>query len=263
MTANRYLLANAAIQAGDRFAALSALFDPVTFAHVDALGIGPGWRCWEVGAGGMSVPRWMAGKVGATGHVLATDIDVSWLDDADAGVDVLRHDVAVDEPPSDGFDLVHARLVLVHVPARDEALRRMVSALRPGGWLVVEDFDTALVPAACLEATSVDQQRANRIRQAFYRLLAGRGVDLEYGRKLPRLLRDGGLEAVAADAYFAVAHPASRLLETANTAQVASALVDGGWATSTEIDDHVAALDRGELDVATPPLISAWGRRPH
>jgi SAM-dependent methyltransferase len=263
MTANRYLLANAAIQAGDRFAALSAIFDPVTFAHIDALGIGAGWRCWEVGAGGMSVPRWMASKVGRTGHVLATDIDISWLQGVGAGVDVRQHDVATDEPPGDGFDLVHARLVLVHVAARDEALRRMISALRPGGWLVVEDFDTALVSASCLEATSGDQQRANRIRQGFCHLLAGRGVDLEYGRKLPRVLRDGGLEAVAAEAYFAVAHPASPLLETANTAQVAAALVEGGWATHTEIDDHLAALDRGGLDIATPPLISAWGRRPH
>src|SRR5687768_16689965 len=93
--------------------------------------------------------------------------------------------------------------------------------------------------------------------QGYYHLLAARGVDLEYGRKLPRLLHDGGLEAVAADAYFAVAHPASRLLETANTAQLATALVDGGWATRTEINDHVAALERDELDVATPPLISA------
>ena len=262
MAATHYLLANAASQAGDRFAALSAIFDPVTFAHIDAIGICAGWRCWEVGAGGSSVPRWMAGRVGGTGQVVATDIDVSWLDGVGAGVDVRRHDVATDEPPGDGFDLVHARLVLVHVAARDEALRRMISALRPGGWLIVEDFDTALVPASCLEATTADQQRANRIRQGFRHLLAGRGVDLEYGRKLPRLLRDGGLEAIAADAYFAVANPACRQLERANTAQVAAALVDGGWATPSEIDEHLDVLDRGELDIATPPLISAWGRRP-
>ena len=204
----------------------------------------------------------MAGKVGTTGHVLATDIDVSWLHGDVPGVDVRRHDVAADEAPGGGFDLVHARLVLVHVAARDEALRRMTGALRPGGWLVVEDFDTALVPESCLEASTVGRQRANRIREGFRHLLAGRGVDLEYGRKLPRLLLAGGLEAVATDAYFAVAQPASRLLETANTGQVADALVDGGWATRTEIDEHLAALDRGELDIATPPLISAWGRRP-
>jgi SAM-dependent methyltransferase len=166
-------------------------------------------------------------------------------------------------PRGEGFDLVHARLVLVHIPGRDEALRRMISALRPGGWLVVQDFDTALVPVSCLEATTFGQQRANRIRHGFRQLLAGRGVDLEYGRKLPRLLRDGGLEAVAADAYFAVAHPASRRLEAANTVQVATALVEVGSATRAEIDQHLAALDRGELDIATPPLVSAWGRRPH
>jgi hypothetical protein len=64
MTADRYLLTNAAIQAGDRFAALSMMFYPVTFAHLEALGIGPGWRWWEVGAGGMSVPRWMGRQGG-------------------------------------------------------------------------------------------------------------------------------------------------------------------------------------------------------
>ena len=52
-------------------------------------------------------------------------------------------------------------------------------------------------------------------------LLASRGVDLEYGRQLPRLLREVGLEDVRADAYFPVSHPAARLLEQANTAQVA------------------------------------------
>jgi hypothetical protein len=41
----RYLLDNQQPEAGDRFDALSALFDPVTFRHIERLGIGPGWRC--------------------------------------------------------------------------------------------------------------------------------------------------------------------------------------------------------------------------
>jgi hypothetical protein len=118
-----YLLDNRAVEAGARFDALAAIFDPSTFRHVDDLGIEAGWRCWEVGAGGRSVMRWLAGRVGPTGHVLATDIDVSWAEGA-AGptVDVRRHDVGADPPPTGPFDLVHARLVLVHVAARDAAL---------------------------------------------------------------------------------------------------------------------------------------------
>jgi hypothetical protein len=40
-----YLLANARAEAGTRFEALSALFDPPTFRRIDGLGIATGWRC--------------------------------------------------------------------------------------------------------------------------------------------------------------------------------------------------------------------------
>ena len=141
------------------------------------LGIREGWRCWEVGVGGPSVPQWLSARVGPSGHVLATDIDVSWASQVAGGnIDVRRHDVAVDDPPADAFDLVHARLVLIHVPQRDQALRRMVASVRAGGWLLIEDFA-------------------------------------------------------------------------------------GGHASAEEIEAHLAALERGRLDVSTPPLISAWGRR--
>lgn len=51
------VLDNGYVQAGQRFEALSRLFDPWTLRHVGALGIQPGWRCGEVGAGGPNVPR--------------------------------------------------------------------------------------------------------------------------------------------------------------------------------------------------------------
>ena len=73
-----YLFDNRGSEAGPRFDSLAELFNPVTFRHIDALGIAAGWRCWEVGVGGPSVPVWLASKVGSSGHVLATDIDVSW-----------------------------------------------------------------------------------------------------------------------------------------------------------------------------------------
>jgi SAM-dependent methyltransferase len=258
-----YLLDNRAGDAGQRFAALSALFDPVTFRHVSALGIAPGWRCWEVGAGGPSVATWLADRSGPHGRVVATDIEPSGITPPDgARVEVHRHDVAHDEPPGDGFDLVHARLVLVHVPDRDEALRRMVGSLRPGGQLLIEDFDVALQPLACPAANGPDEELANRIRAGFVALLAQRGVDLEYGRKLPGLLRALGLADVAADAYFPVALAAGGALDAANVMQVRDGLVAQGHATGEEVERHLAALAEGRLDVAVPPLVSVWGRRP-
>jgi SAM-dependent methyltransferase len=257
-----YLLDNRQTEAGERFDAFAALFDPTTFRHLEGFGIGPGWRCWEVGAGGTSVVSWLAKKVGPTGRVVATDIDTSRVAAAARPpVQVRVHDVGADEPPGEGFDLVHARLVLVHVPDRDRALRSMVSALRPGGRLLVEDADPALQPLLCPDEHGPEQQLANRLRQGFRRLLADRGADLAYGRRLPRLLREAGLRQVEADAYFPVTSPACAALEAATVRQIRDQLVAAGHATDQDVDRHLANVAAGGMDLATAPMISAWGRK--
>ena len=263
MAEQGYLLDNRAGLAGSRCFALAALYDPSTFRHLEGLGIAAGWRCWEVGAGGSSVVRWMAQRVGPAGRVLATDIDVSWAEGAvRPNVEVRRHDVALDDAPEQAFDLVHARLVLIHVEKREPALRKLVRALRPGGWLVLEDADPALQPLSCLEALGPAQELANKIRTGFRTLLAQRGVDLAYGRKLPRLLREAGLTLVAADAYFPVALAACGPLEIATVNLIREQILSNGIATSAEIERHLADVAAGKLDLAQPPMITAWGQKP-
>lgn len=257
-----YLLDNRQTEAGQRFDALAALFDPTTFRHIERFGIGSGWRCWEVGAGGTSVVSWLAKKVGPTGKVVATDIDTSWATSAVRPPIELRvHDVGVDEPPGEGFDLVHARLVLVHVADRERALRSMIRSLRPGGRLLVEDADPALQPLACPDERGPEQQLANRLRHGFRELLTEHGADLAYGRRLPQLLRGAGLRQVEADAYFPITSPTCGALEAATIRQVRDRLVAAGLATDQDIDRHLANVATGGMDLATAPLISAWGRK--
>jgi SAM-dependent methyltransferase len=259
----RYLLGNDAPEAMDRFTAFATLFDPSTFRHLDVLGLAPGWRCWEVGAGGTTVVAHLAARVGPRGHVLATDINLAWAANAAApNVTILEHDVAGDPPPGGPFDLVHARLVLVHVPERDRALANMVAALRPGGVLLVEDADPALQPRSCLEETGPEEVLANRVRRGFRHLLSERGVDLAYGRTLPHRLRAAGLEDVAADAAFPIRHPACIPLEVATINLVRDQLVAHEIATEEEIEQHLASVVAGRLDLTQPPMISCWGWRP-
>lgn len=257
-----YLLDNRQNEAGQRFDAFATLFDPTTFRHLTDLGLGPGQRCWEVGAGGTSVVSWLAKRVGPTGKVVATDIDTSLLLPAACPpVEVRVHDVGAQEPPGEGFDLVHARLVLVHVPDRDRALRSVIQALRPGGRLLIEDADPALQPLICPDEYGPEQQLANRLRKGFRRLLAERGADLSYGRRLPRLLREAGLRDVQADAYFPLTSPACAALESATVRQIRDRLVAAGLATDEDIDQHLANVAAGGMDLATAPMISAWGRK--
>lgn len=263
MTSNEgYLLDNQQSEAGRRFEALSELFDPVTFRHLTSVGISAGWSCWEVGAGGAGVPTWLADQVGPSGRVVASDLDTTWMPAEGAAFEVLRHDVGVEPPPPGEFDLVHARLLLTHVPQRLDALASMVRALRPGGWLVIEDADPALQPLICPDEYGPEQRLANRLRQGFRTLMADRGADLAFGRTLPRLLRDAGLHAVEADAFFPITSPACTTLELATVHQIRDRLVAASLATDAEIDQHLTNITTGHLDLATAPLISAWGRKP-
>ena len=258
-----YLLDNRRPEAGQRFAALAELFDPWTFRHLDAVGLGQGWRCWEVGAGGVSVPHGLAERVGTSGRVLATDIDTSWLAPAAGGtLEIRRHDITRDPPPPETFDLVHARLVLVHLTDRAAALRVMIDALRPGGWLVLEDADPALQPLACPDERGPAEQLANRLRTHIRTLLAQRGADLAYGRTLPRLLREHDLTDVHAEAYFPIAAPACAILEAATIHHVRDHLLAAQLATPEEIETHLTNLTGGDLDLTLAPMITAWGRKP-
>lgn len=260
---DRYLFENRRLEAGDRFAALAELFDPWTFRHLDDLGLGEGWRCWEVGAGGESVVRGLAERVGTDGRVLATDIDVSWIEPAAGGaVEVRRHDVIRDPPPSETFDLVHARLVLVHLPERAAALKVMIDALRPGGWIVLEDADPALQPLACPDETGPVEVLANRLRRRIRSLMVERGADLAYGRTLRRLLREADLTDVGAEAYFPIGSRACATLEAASVQHVRDELLAAELATPEEIGTHLGNLARGDVDLMFAPMITAWGRKP-
>jgi SAM-dependent methyltransferase len=142
-----YLLDNAGKEASIRFSALSAAFDPGTVRHLGNLGINSGWRCLEVGGGGGFIAAWLATRVAPTGSVLATDIDPRFLERLElANIEVRCHNIATDPLPESTFDLVHSRLVLGHVPEREQAPVRMAAALKPGGWLLAEEFDSSVFP---------------------------------------------------------------------------------------------------------------------
>ena len=116
--------------------------DPLTIRRVERLGLAPGARCLEVGGGHGSIARWLCHHVGPRGRVTATDLETGFLSERSLpNLEVLRHDVRTDEFPERAFDLVHARADIMHIGQRAATLRRMVSWLAPGGWLLVEDAD--------------------------------------------------------------------------------------------------------------------------
>jgi SAM-dependent methyltransferase len=245
----------------EHFDTLAALYDPATFYRIGQLGIGEVWRCWEAGAGGGTVARWLSERAGNTGRVVATDVNADALATSrGVDVEVLRHDLGAEVAPGDGFDLVHARLVLEHVPDHAAALATMAGALRPGGWLLAESADPMLQPLACPDETGPAQALANKVRQAIW-ALDGHSSQKRFGRMLPRLLRAAGLSDIRAEAHFPLGGPDAVRLQRTLIERRADRLLVTGLLSQEELDRHRADLDGG-LDLAAFPVISAWGRRP-
>jgi len=257
-----YLLDNGASEAPARFALLSALFDPGTIRHLEACGVGRGWHCLEVGGGGGSIASWLADRVGPTGRVLATDIDPRFLEPLNLpNLEVHRHDIGTDPLPEAAFDLVHARLVLMHVAERETALARMISALKPGGWLVDEEYDSSSMPP---DPAVSPGEVLMQTQVAMLRLLQDGGVDRLYGRRLFGRLRAHGLVSVGGEARaFIWQHgsPGASLVR-ATYELLRDAMVSGNYITSQQFEDDIARLDDPDFLMPSPILWSVWGRRP-
>ena len=257
-----YIFDNAWREGRDRLAAVEEFLDADTFRVLEQAGVGEGWRCLEVGAGGGTVAAWLSRRVGPRGTVVATDIDTRYLvgEAAAPNIEVRRHDLVRDALAKRDFDLVHARLVLEHLPERDAALRKLVRALRPGGRLVVEAVDyVSAVPVSSLGAE--EHRRSQDVR---LRLFADAGARTDYGRCLPAAMRAEGLVEVANEGRVFVMEGGSAGARwfRLSMAQLRPRLTGPGKLTGTEIDRMLELFDDPAWAAISPIVFACCGRSP-
>ena len=257
-----YVFDNAGPQAAARLAALAEVFDPGSRRQILERGVTDGWRCLEIGGGLGTITRWLAERVGPTGSVVTTDIDPRHLHQLQLpNVEVRRHDVLTDPLPSGAFDLAIARLVLEHLPDPDAALSRMVGAVRPGGWVLVEDFE--LLAGVVADAHG-GEERISKTMAAMRRVSAAAGAHQRLGRSLASRLRGLGLTNVGTEGRILLwrGRTTGATLSRLNFEQLREPILATGLVTSEEFDADVAALDDDGFETRSPILWTAWGQKP-
>jgi SAM-dependent methyltransferase len=260
-----YALDNAALETVDRFRALESCYDQATRDSLRQTGPTAGWHCLEVGGGGGSIALWLSDMVGPTGRVTVTDIAPGQLNPgllARPNVHVRRHDVVEDVLPEAEFDLVHARLVLLHLPRRQQVLRRLVGSLRPGGWLVLDEFDCSWTPVLMSPHEGADRI-FERVHARFLDSLTAAGADVTWGRKVFGEFVRAGLRDVSSTT-FATAWTGGSVgagLHRANTSQLADRILEQGG-TQEDLQLLWSLLDDPGFAVQSYPMISVRGRRP-
>jgi len=240
-----------------RLALMSRLMDPLQRRLLISLGLRPDWRCLEVGCGNGSISRWLASRLIGGGHVVASDIDTRYLDGLHASnLEVRRIDVVNDPLEHGAYDLVTARAVLHHLPARREAVEKMVAALKPGGLLLSIEPD--FLPATAAEPDSM---------RAFWRgwldWSVTAGIDYFIGRTLPSRLAELGLKGVGAEGHTAMydggSDWATYWLDTLN--ELGPKLLESRHVSPELLSSFEELYADRHYWTSAIMFVAAWGRR--
>ncbi|HMC05471.1 MAG TPA: class I SAM-dependent methyltransferase [Actinomycetota bacterium] len=280
-TEGQYLFPHSWEGEGDRLMALSALLDPVTKRHLAPLGLAPGWRCLEVGAGTGTIAGWLAEVVGEKGSVLATDLSLDLMEARGVeaeNLELRRHDIINDPLPEGAFDLIHSRLVLEHLPARLDVLAKLSRALAPGGWLVLEDM--------CFRGQHATDRRGALSIGALFRavsvLMRQHGHDPRWAPRIPKHMHRAGLTEIGAEGTQIMligAGPAVGFAQPSLARMRGLLLGEGDLPPSRfqkvlsaapplkgllgrQIDRVEELLADPEFVYVIPTFVTAWGRRP-
>ncbi|WP_394836517.1 methyltransferase domain-containing protein [Pendulispora rubella] len=189
-----------------RLRALEKWADPTSRALIEGLAIQTPWHCLEIGAGTGSLSHWLAERC-PRGRVVTADMTAdtgpgnleSWGSRV-PNLEVARIDLMKDDFPAGTFDLIHARLVLAHLPERDAILQRAVQWLKPDGAILVED-------AYILPRDDWARDELTDVHHAFLDVLAAQGFDGRWIRRLPSKLANLGivdLQVVATPVTFGI-----------------------------------------------------------
>ena len=238
---------------------------------LDQAGLAAGASCLDAGCGPGETMRLMAERVGPKGRVVGLDVDES------LGALALerlhraghaqcawhRHDVAADAPiPGAPFDLVHARLLLFHLPERVAVLARLWDAVAPGGRLVVQDYDLRAI--SVLPALASVEEVGRVLTGAF----TAAGADVSAGARLPVLFAQAGVGEPDGTDVAGRLEPLATghvVLESVLRSVLPAALTHG-VTTENEAAATLSALDRDaarfpDRPMLWPLMIGAWKHR--
>jgi SAM-dependent methyltransferase len=239
-------------------------------ALLDRVGLRPGQSAIDLGCGPRGILDLLAGRVGSAGRVVGLDSDPAHVAMAAefaagrglSGVEIITADARNTGLPSDSFDLVHARTLLVNIPEPADAAAEMMRLARPGGWVASMEPDTE--HALCYPP----HPAFDRLRDIFTVAFRRNGADPWVGRRVPELFRRAGLDQVEVEARVQMYPPGNsrRTVRLDLVQAMRPQVLEMGLAAAAELDELDAAarahLEDPHTVVMFGLLFLTWGRKP-
>ena len=198
-------------------------------------------RVLDIGCGSGEVTRAIADLVGPIGTVVGVDGSAAALAIAESATDSTRYknisyvlsNLSELQPELGAFDCVVGRRVLMYVPEPENVIARLISLLRPGGRIALQEHDATMTPGRTGSWPMHD-----KVHHWLWECVRREGANPNLGFSLAPMLSSAGLavEALWAQAIFSgyesgVHHQPHDLVKMMQTRLVASGVV-----TEEEID---------------------------
>ena len=174
------------------------LFRDDARAMLARIGDGAGWRVLDLCCGIGGITDALSVWVGAEGQVVGADLDVAKLNEARrwaenlrlANVSFVKANAFDSGLPPHSFDLVHCRFALSVIENGIGILDHMLTLVRPGGVIFVEEVTTHTMH--CVPPTGDWETALTLLRKTFQAV----GADIDLGLLLRGILLERDLDDV-------------------------------------------------------------------
>ncbi|MEU7171566.1 MULTISPECIES: class I SAM-dependent methyltransferase [Micromonospora] len=256
-----YMFDNATDEAANQLRHLGEILDSGTRRILTEAGMAPGWNVTDVGAGAGTLTAWLSDQVAPGGHVTAVDLDPRHIP---TGPNITVRAGDIRQIELDGSQqAVVARLVLMHLPEREQVLAQLTQVLAPGGVLVVADWDCTWRDMIRRSPSPRATELIERFHDGLLAFGEARGADMGWAKRAPEAMVRAGLVDVTS-------HIESRswrggtgtcLLHRSNSLQREAQLLDAGM-TRDELTELREVLMDPELMLSGYLMHTTVGRRP-
>lgn len=253
----------------ERLVAQAAEFEDQSRWVLDQIDIRPDWRAVDIGCGPIGILNLLSERVGAEGSVVGLEREQRFVAMARSevarrglrNVEVVQADALNTGLQKSSFDLVHERLVMINVPMREALLKEMVSLLRPGGTIILEDVDDISYTCVPLHPSWT------ALLDAFHFAFHANGGNAYVGRELAGYLHRAGIRDIQVKIHVGTVGPGqyrrTHLLSLLDV--VHDKVIESGVLTENQLSDHRDALNAHLKDPNTllvdKLLVQAWGQK--
>jgi SAM-dependent methyltransferase len=239
---------------------------------LDQISIKSGSRVVDVGCGPIGIMNLLSERVGSDGTVVGVEREPRFVEMARAelnerglrNVEVIRADALNTGLEKGAYDIVHERLLLINLPpaSQQALLAEMVSLLKPGGTIALQEFDSASY--VCFPEHPSWNILLGIWNDAFH----ATGGDEFVGRSLACRLQTAGVQNVKMKVHVEVAqigkYRRTHLLSLIESMR--GQVLASGRIGETELQGHISALSAHLSDSETTLIdklvVQAWGQIP-